>query len=208
MKVSIPRQIVNACATENSRYAIRGVAIIKSKTGLGAKAVATNGRMLVAYDCDTEGQWPGSIEGQPDKNDLVIVCRDSLDLARPSRGFIDIEITSSGVFIDVEHLHDRRVRANTLEPNFPPFQDVIPEADDSTVWVSVNTHMLHAIAETLATPGNESRVTLGITPPEHPGASNKPVRVAGRNNAVGVLMPIVTRDDTTDDWNSNRDKFV
>lgn len=208
----IPKQVFKVsklAARETSRCAIHGVHVKRLPDGK-CVAVALDGRRLIKATWDDECLRPefpcvglGSVDPVADFSAIVSTKQwNEAEKAIPRRGkpillncLLD-ETTANGRIqmgsTDLEN--PRTLGGDSLEGNFPKYQDVIPDyiVGDNAVEIGVNPLFLAEICKVVGEVAtSEDSKGIRLVVPTNP---NNPLVVEGRNGegieATAVLMPV------------------
>ena len=178
------RQVEDATAKENSRYAINGVLIACDKMANHTQLVATDGRrMHVSQKLPKLGETstiiPASTVATLGK---LLASGGEVSVMRGEDGRIAFAGT------------DWNLSSAIVEGNFPPYRDVIPKETDT--WVSVDSLALASAVRRASVTANEEShavkfdiggdaITLSATTPEV-GSSDILVPAAIKGEYVGI----------------------
>lgn len=153
---------------DKTRYAMNGILVSRDKDNGEAIAVATDGKRLIEArwdDSTLRVEFPAcGVDLEPRKDLLVVIPGDSvkaIEKAMPRKVKFDHEnmIAVQETLIDQgERLKIATVEAGSsnvrevkpVEGHFPPYADVMPGANHSTMRVALNARFLLEIAEALA----------------------------------------------------------
>lgn len=129
LSVTDLRRGLSAClpavARENSRYAIRGVAL--APEGNGVDFVATDGHRL----------HKATVPGKSDGKLIVLPARlATLLLAMPGEGDASVETDNQHAVFKGDGW---ALTGGLVQGNFPPYRDVIPKRAQQTIAVTVGT---------------------------------------------------------------------
>lgn len=179
--ITFPTRIEKVAAKDTTRYAIQQILVVNPE-GADAYAVATDGKCLAVADCDASALDPGR---------YTVEAR-HLPTAKKNRAMMihgengDMRTTSAKNATDVEEVGNGK--------GFPPYADVLPDADtlagiDSGA-VRVSATLLRKLLDAVINPygvGGDQHDTVWLLP--NAKNSNRPLVVMG-NAGLGVLMPV------------------
>lgn len=177
-------------ARDPGRYAMHGV-LVEDTGEFTARAVATDGRMLVVLDNLAKTgngvaraiiptiawKFARNLKGIA-KNRDGLVTVDSVDRSTGALKDLRVEVNCSPG-------DGTSMRENAIEGEFPRFQAVVPTREDVHYRIAFNPYYLAEIADAIGVSKELPCVTIECKGPTHP------IRVIGpSDNAFGVLMPV------------------
>lgn len=176
----ISSRIDRACARDNSRYALSGIAIY-ARGPAGVPVAATDGHILaVTYGDDGDGNaiTPG-IYPPPPKAGKVIAMKNGGGECWYGTGATDTAATNK--------LLSSPTVGKPVEGQFPPISDLLEAKHltaEETQTITINAEFLARLAEAI---GDGGVVTIAFNPKQ----MQKPFAVISADTeGVGLLMPV------------------
>lgn len=199
--------LVQFAATERSRYALHGVRFDRTRSG-EARVVATDGKRLAVVKPVEVKRYVA--EGGDTLGSPVIVERDAVEVGAKLGGRLrwkdadkrvvcvreDTNPNGSVTFVTPDG--DAALKAETVEGNFPDFDQVIPErnAEGATV-IGLDARYLRDLCDlVLAHPWGDDNPIIRFTIQGPGDAVRADVKVEGPGGAetVAVIMPAMLKD--------------
>lgn len=175
----------HCASTDKTRYSMMGVCV---DDGL---AYATNGRILVATECELEPEdeprraiIPTRIakKGFATKPKDLVLPRIYLKQLKPAP---DMGIDAKEpAYVKLLNRELDRTTAKEVDGNFPHVENVVPDLNPYTIKISFNIKLLTQIAKAL----NSEKINLFAT-----GDEKDPFLIVSKKNeedAFGLLMPL------------------
>jgi len=180
--ITFPTRIEKVATKDTTRYAVQKVLVVNPE-GADAYAVATDGKCLAVADCDASTLDPGryTVEARH----LPTLKKNRAMMIHGYEG--NMQTVSAKDATDVEEVGNGA--------GFPPYADVLPDADtlagiDSGA-VRVSATLLRKLLDAVIDPygvGDDQHDTVWLLPSAK--NSNRPMVVIG-NAGFGVLMPLI-----------------
>lgn len=191
--------VLPSVAREPSRYAISGVALERTKHG--GCAVATNGRILVAVECDAE----------PDAHNVIVPAKEFAAVKKAKRGkHVAEAVVTNGTPGQLKiTVGPESVETSDLGDSFPPWRDIVPEPGAPTslgreyALVHVNAKLLADALAAVPKGAEYTTVTLAVEFVKG-GYSKTPIVLFANGYGgekpramIGAVMPVAPPDDPT-----------